>query len=421
VESWTNYKSFYGHFLWHVLTLFGISEQWSSSGPPGQAQLASSTNGQWTMASNRGPNAISSESYRTGTNSVPSGVGGSWGNPSPASVPTSSTQPYHQNHSPVVHISGHPGEANTSGTFEKNLIMELCPPGGMKPEPPADKLANFCQSLPDLNSDLVCPALLDMLEDGQPWIIRAKVLCVMEKCIHVGEEMAKTSGNNVYADFFHMCREEIVPLANHTRAAVREPAKRVCKMLGLNIPSVDTSATNTNVPNRPVTASHAVQQSVVEAPNLLDFDEPAAPTETANTDDLPPVPKDLPPSPPVPAPPTLSAAPLAPSVSQTTQGNLFGGMTVKSSNPSNVQPVNNATTVSAAPPADADLLGDIKDENIAPSSSNATAKKPDSNALFDNVVVKDSSENVEVRLLFSFLFSICMNIVMSHIMDTSLP
>lgn len=352
------------------------------------------------MASNRGPNAISSESYRTGTNSVPSSVGGSWGNPAQTSAAASSRQTY-QNHSPVVHISGHPGEANTSGTFEKNLIMELCPPGGMKPEPPADKLANFCQSLPDLNSDLVCPALLDMLEDGQPWIIRAKVLCVMEKCVEVGEEMAKTSGNNVYADFFHMCREEIVPLANHTRAAVREPAKRVCKMLGLDVPSADTS-TNLIASRRPVNAYHAVQQPVTEAPNLLDFDETAPSTKNANTEDLPPVPKDLPPAPPVQAPPAPPVG-LATSGSQALQGNLFGGMTVKSSNAVNMQPVNDGTVVSAAP-VDADLLGDIKDENFVTSSSNATLK-PDSNALFDNMVVKDSSENVEVRSMY-FLFLI---------------
>lgn len=366
----------------------GPANTWNSHAPPGQAQLASSTNGQWTMASNRGPNAISSESYRTGANNVPSAVGGSWGN-------TSQTSASFQTHTPVVHISGHPGEANTSGTFEKNLIMELCPPGGMRPEPPADKLANFCQSLPDLNSDLVCPALLDMLEDGQPWIIRAKVLCVMEKCVQVGEEMAKTRGNNVYADFFHMCREEIVPLANHTRAAVREPAKRVCRMLGLNIPSVDTSTTNMNAPSDTVDASHAGQHTVTEAPNLLDFDEPA-PTTTVNANDLPPVPSDLPPSPPVQAPPTPPVGP-APTGSQTTGGgDLFGGMVVKSSNGSHVQPVSAGKAVSATG-VDNDLLGDINEGNPAPPSSNPTLKPDPNTLLFDNMVVKDCSEKVEPK------------------------
>lgn len=99
------------------------------------------------MASNRGPTAISSETYKSGSNNVASGIGGSWGpsssGPSVAAQSRMAANGPPTNHTPVVNITGHPGEANMSGTYEKNLIMELCPPGGMKPEPPADKLANF--------------------------------------------------------------------------------------------------------------------------------------------------------------------------------------------------------------------------------------------------------------------------------------
>ena len=325
------------------------------------------------MASNRGPTSISSETYRSGSNNISSGIGGSWGASSSvaAQARTAANGPL-VNHTPVVNISGHPGEANTSGTFEKNMIMELCPPGGMKPEPPADKLASFCQSLPDLNSDLICPALLDMLEDGQPWVIRAKVLCVMEKCVLVGNEMANTSGNNVYADFFHMCHEEITPLAGHTRAAVREPAKRLCKMLGLHLPAFASA------PKAAVIAPKVVQPQM-EAPNLLDFDEPA------------PLPTDAPPAPPVQAPP-------APPVETNSSGDLFGGMNVKPSTSSE-----SVTHVLAVTNEYVDLWGTETEtqQMTAPSVVDTKADSPD---LFASTVLKSSvsvgKENVEVSLKF---------------------
>jgi hypothetical protein len=121
------------------------------------------------------------------------------------------------------------------GNYERNLIMELCPPGGMRAEPPHDKLQSFTQAISSLNPDLVCPALLDALEDGQPWIIRAKALCVIEVVINVAEEMRQKKENNAYADFFHACIEEIEPLSRHSRVAVRDPCKRVLKALGIDV------------------------------------------------------------------------------------------------------------------------------------------------------------------------------------------
>lgn len=380
------------------------SSSWSA--PPGQAQLASATNGQWTMASNRGPNAISSSdsygnTYKAGSNNVASGIGGSWGASSSnnTSVAAQARMPNHNpiNHNPVVNISGPPGAANTSGTFEKNLIMELCPPGGMKPEPPADKLASFCQSLPDLNSDLICPALLDMLEDGQPWVIRAKVLCVMERCVEVGEEMAKNNeaGNNVYADFFHMCCEEIKPLANHSRSAVREPARRVLKILGIDTPAKANTASAPPAAKAPVAAA--------PAPNLLDFDdEPqtqGAPQPPAVPP--PPVPSEAPPVPPAaedPIPPTLTNG------NKMSGADLFGGMTIKSSSSTNVS----ATAATApAPAAQSDLFGDGDNTSVQPTptptsgASNASifdsmVVKPDGNSVTENAAnVTSGKENVE--------------------------
>ena len=125
------------------------------------------------MASNRGPNAFGSggsTEYSRGTGNVSSGVGGSWAAPS-SSVSSQARVPYGSspamsNANPVVSLAGPTGGAVSDGSYEKNLIQELCPPGGRKAEPPSDKLAAFTQAIPSLNPDLVCPALLDALEDG---------------------------------------------------------------------------------------------------------------------------------------------------------------------------------------------------------------------------------------------------------------
>ena len=63
----------------------------------------------------------------------------------------------------------------------------------MKPVPPPDKLAAFAPSVSNLNSELICPVLLDFLEDGQPWVICAKVLCVMETATFLEDEEREPS------------------------------------------------------------------------------------------------------------------------------------------------------------------------------------------------------------------------------------
>jgi len=365
------------------------ASQSSWNAPPGQAQLTSSTNGQWTMASNRGPNSISSQdTYRGGGNNISSGIGGSWGGSGGGgtSVAAQGRTPQFNtnNHTSVVNISGHPGAANTSGTFEKNLIMELCPPGGMKPEPPADTLQSFCQSLPDLNSDLVCPALLDMLEDGQPWIIRAKVLCVMERCVQVGDEMVRNNagvGSNAYADFFHMCSEEIKPLANHSRIAVRMPARRVLKVLGLDAPADNFAAPQAGggrigagagavAPKMPV--------AVAPAPNLLDFDEaPAVPAGSP-----PPIPSEAPPAPVAVPPPVPDMAPPAPPTAS--GGDIFGGMTMKST----PAPVPVPAPV-PTPAVEHNLFG-VVDVKPTPTSTPAPAAP----SMFGDMVVKSTTADV---------------------------
>lgn len=351
------------------------------SQPPGASELAQSTNGQWTMATNRGPNAVGSEdsAYNrardsggnafnwakngggptggaTGGRSVGGGVGGSWasapaptqpsssGNPSVAAQARTVTQGNSYQPTNNTYSTGS-GTAASDGSYERNLIHELCPPGGMRAEPPEDKLAAFAKSVPSLNADLVCPGLLDALEDGNPWVVRAKALCVIETTIH-----AAGAEPNAYSDFFHTCAGEIEPLASHARPAVRDPAKRVLKALGLAIATANV-----------VKPSHASHSAPVSAPppapaapvNLLDFGDEDQFNASA-------APAPAPPSVPPPAPPAPS---------------LFGGLTV-SAPPSVAPPGPPPPPPPAAAPQSTDIFSDMNVKTVSASVAKPAEKAP---------------------------------------------
>ena len=424
------------------------------SQPPGRNNLAMQTGGQWTMASNRGPNAIGgfnnnnggmapppaeaprhddSEYYKarnatagsafnwasssnngaaaaaptTSAAPAPSGggVGGSWATapvaPPPPSQPAASstsaastpqlsvaaqsrmdanqsTNPYSNGSGgSTFGVSGGFTNPNiTPGEYEKNLISELCPPGGMKAEPPQDKLQEFAQSVPSLNPDLVCPALLDALEDGNPWIMRAKALCVIETVLKVmNQQQGET---NPYSDFFHACASEIEPLASHARQSVKAPAKRVLGLLGV-APGTTVAATSSSPAAAPVVAA-------AEAPNLLDFGGPA---------DVPPAPATAPP------PPAPSA-----NVSSGGGDSMFGGMTMKSGGsaaPSTNSPAAPAmVSTESTESSSGDLLGNFSVADPAPVAAPPAVPPPaapastGSSDLFGSMTVKSTSATVEV-------------------------
>lgn len=320
------------------------------------------------------------------TGSVPGGVGGSWASapgggmpPSPrnTSFTAQARQPAYgvpamQSSGGMTHAPprGSGGAAAADGSHERNLIMDLCPPGGMKAEPPPDKLAEFARAVPSLNPDLVCPAILDCLEDGQPWIIRAKALCVMETILRVAEDNTEDGGTNAYADFFFACRGEIEPLASHPRAAINEPANRVLRALGLDAGGGALIQPKGFNPPKP---AGAATWTAAEAPNLLDFD------------DEPPVVQ-------APAPPPTAAPPVEPPAS----GSLFGGLTTKGSpaqtGPPQVTPPTPAAnaTFPVEPPAKTDtscgnLFSDVQVKDAITKSappvtqSNATEAAPIAN------------------------------------------
>ena len=140
--------------------------------PYAQKQLATKTGGQWTLASNRGWNSV-----RCGGESP-----------------------------------------NVEGNYEKKLILDLCPPDGTKTDP-----------------NITCPALLDALEEGNPWMLRAKTLYVIETVLNVeAERLAGVGCDELsYTDYFRRYSGPFEHLANHPRDSVNGPAKRVLMALGL--------------------------------------------------------------------------------------------------------------------------------------------------------------------------------------------
>lgn len=248
----------------------------------------------------------------------------------------------------------------------------------MKAEPPPDKLASFAKAVASLNPDLVCPVLLDCLEEGQPWLIRAKALHVMDTCIQHGKKLG--SEENPYANFFYACRGEIEPLAHHARSAIRDPAKRVLESLG--IPVVAETTSTAFAQQQPSASQYQHQHqhqhqptapNPVAVPNLLDFDDEDDNLASRQTSVEPlPVPTAPPPAsaPPPPSPDVPSSASAA---------SLFGGLKVQ--------------VAVASAPVSGNLLGDFASTEPAATQVAATANS--GGDLFGDVVVKQQAPKQE--------------------------
>ncbi len=345
-------------------------------------------------ASGGGSGAAPTAVAASGPPGAPTGVGGSWATApmapptahhhhsmSVASValqpPASTIQPnnYSGGNSYGVGVgaaaSAGAGGKGGAGDYERTLILDLCPPGGMKAEPPQDKLDEFARAIPSLNPDVVCPALLDALEEGNPWIMRAKALCVIETVLKV--EAERNDEVQAYSVFFHACSGEIEPLVNHARASVKGPAKRVLALLGIDEIPMNGSGSMTL----------AAQDPVTPAANLLDFDdEPVASTVT-----------DLP-----------AAAPMPASGVDASAGNsgpsLFSGLNTKAASaPAVVFASAQAPPLAApsmpvavTPQQQDDLLGGMGSEPLDTATSNSAD-------LFSNVAVDSTDDKVEKTTL----------------------
>ena len=157
--------------------------------------------------------------------------------------------------------------------------------------------------------------------------------------------------------------------AKYSRAAVRDLAKRLCKMLGLGLPAF---ASNPKAAAITPTAA----QPLVKAPTLLDFDEPV------------PLPINAPSAPPAQAPP-------APPVEACSSGSLFGGIPVKA--------VESVPQIPAVVNDYDDLLGAEKEtqQMTAPSVIETKAVSSD---VFGSIAMKSSEKvgkgNVKGSLWF---------------------
>lgn len=344
------------------------------------------------MASNRGPDSVGGSGYlgepthagggggRFGVAGPAGGVGGSWGN---VATVGSNRAPETTPQIGLVtsNVTGSGGIALTDGSFEKNMILELCPPGGVKAEPPPDKLARFAQAVPSLNADLICPALLDCLEEGNPWIIRAKALCVIETSITVAEQ--HTPDNNPYTAFFYACRGEIEPLTSHARSAIQQPAQRILDLMGI---STGTAAAY------PAAAAAPIYHEAPAA-DLLDFG--ADPV-------LPPIPSVAPPQ----APPTPK-----------TEGGLFGGLNLSdkappptssgslfelnsiSTTPASVAVASSLLEFSSMEAHKGGLFGDLMVRAVPTSAVKPRASEPNSDELFGDAIQTSAAVPAAVESL----------------------
>ncbi|OQR97527.1 hypothetical protein ACHHYP_10725 [Achlya hypogyna] len=119
------------------------------------------------------------------------------------------------------------GSSDKSGDYERTLIDDLCPPGGLARAPPAESLKRFVDLAKTLDIHTIGELLLDKLEDDS-WMVRLKGLCVWEalleapSCSHYGEWL-----------------EENIELVQHLtqdrKSHVAVKAKQLLTLLGIDV------------------------------------------------------------------------------------------------------------------------------------------------------------------------------------------
>lgn len=229
----------------------GAGSSWNN--PPGRTELAAATGGQWTMASNRGANAVR-----------PPPSMGSWGQPAsnvtsaPAALNTNGSH-LQQSQQPQVSTQS---SMQSDGSYERSIIGDLCPASGLYAVPDDGKLANFRGIVSGLNVDFICPPLLDLLESDL-WQVKGKALHVINVLTSLDGELGQS-----YQDFFYECKAEIEPLAHHNKHAVRDPATKVLKKLGV------VPASTTQKPQKP--AAVEVEENLLELDSPDKIQRPAA-------------------------------------------------------------------------------------------------------------------------------------------------
>ncbi|ETV73202.1 hypothetical protein, variant [Aphanomyces astaci] len=178
------------------------------------------------------------------------------------------------------------GSSDKSGEYERSLIDDLCPPGGLARAPPAENLARFLELAKSLDMTILGDLLLDKLEDDS-WQVRLKGLCVWEALL-------EAPGCAHYADWLHENVDLLQHVGQDPKAAVATKAKRVLQLVGaeMSTPPVQKNQTQVdllamhdlNLQSPPFQPQNQNQTHAPPPENLLDLTFSPVQSVTATTD-----------------------------------------------------------------------------------------------------------------------------------------
>ncbi|KDO34735.1 hypothetical protein SPRG_00797 [Saprolegnia parasitica CBS 223.65] len=204
------------------------------------------------------------------------------------------------------------GSSDKSGDYERTLIDDLCPPGGLARAPPSENLKRFVDLAKTLDIHTIGELLLDKLEDNS-WMVRLKGLCVWEALLDA-------PGCSHYGDWLEENLELVQHLTQDRKSHVAIKAKQVLTLLGIDVGDLPAAAPKPSPARAPrasaevdilglgmggLSVEAAPVQSPVQLPpvaatpppmvtqNLLSFSPPMQPTPAPGV--VPPLMATLPP------------------------------------------------------------------------------------------------------------------------------
>lgn len=211
-----------------------VSSVYGSSTPTGTSApiTAGTGNGEFTYASNRGPNAIDAMSNSArlrnglGSNAGAMNSGSPWqqGNQSAADSGPMFTGGIVPELRPGPAGMGRVGHAASDGVYERTMIDALCEPGGLKAVPPEAQLQDFMTKAPTLSPELVGNCLLDVL-NSESFQSRIKALIVIASLVQAKECQS-------HFDWWVEQIESVRALLSDSKAGVRTQAAKTLRALG---------------------------------------------------------------------------------------------------------------------------------------------------------------------------------------------
>lgn len=124
------------------------------------------------------------------------------------------------------------GAANRDGEYERQLVNDLCAAGGTRAAPPPEKLADFVKAAEFLDSEVVGPSLLDLLDDDRPAQVKAKALAVIEA-------LALAEGCEHHKEYFIEVAGDLANLATKPPITIQKNARKMLAALGYEMDEPD--------------------------------------------------------------------------------------------------------------------------------------------------------------------------------------